>query len=165
MSTSVTLSRPRWNRTSSPFMWLSPGEKQMRPNQLFLLWCIWSCLTRFNESFLCYYLQERKGWSPTNHCTKIVKFSIKYFFSKCDQILRKLQKTLVTFTEEILNGKLHFLSSELLLIWCIWSMLIWVSIKILTPLFWFLQNWSARFCFKGSLMLPKLAWSHWKFRE
>ena len=30
-----------------------------------------------------------------------MKFSIKDFFSKCDQIQ-------VTFTEEILNGKLHF---------------------------------------------------------
>ena len=35
-------------------------------------------------------------------------FSIKDFFSKCDQIRRKL----VTFTEEILNGKNHFLYSE-----------------------------------------------------
>ena len=36
-----------------------------------------------------------------------MKFSIKDFFSKCKQI----QKTadLLTFTEEILNGKLHFL--------------------------------------------------------
>ena len=34
-------------------------------------------------------------------------FSIKDFFSKCDQIHRKLW-ILVTFTEEILNGKLHF---------------------------------------------------------
>ena len=33
-----------------------------------------------------------------------MKFSIKDFFSKCDQIRRKL-------TEEILNGKLHFLCS------------------------------------------------------
>ena len=33
-----------------------------------------------------------------------MKFSIKDFFSKCDQIRMKL-----TFTEEILNGKLHFL--------------------------------------------------------
>ena len=32
-------------------------------------------------------------------------FSIKDFFSKCDQT------DLVTFTEEILNGKLHFLRS------------------------------------------------------
>ena len=35
-------------------------------------------------------------------------FSIKDFFSKCDQIRRKL----VTFTAEILNGKNHFLYSE-----------------------------------------------------
>ena len=35
-----------------------------------------------------------------------MKFSIKDFFSKCDQI-----PDLVTFTEEILNGKLHFLCS------------------------------------------------------
>ena len=33
-----------------------------------------------------------------------MKFPIKNFFSKCDQIRRKL-----TFTEEILNGELHFL--------------------------------------------------------
>ena len=33
-----------------------------------------------------------------------MKFSIKYFFSKWD---------LVTFTEEILDGKLHFLCSEI----------------------------------------------------
>ena len=33
-----------------------------------------------------------------------MKFSIKDFFSKCDQI---------TFTEEILNGKLHFLCSAI----------------------------------------------------
>ena len=32
-----------------------------------------------------------------------MKFSIKYFFSKCDQIRS---------TEEILNGKLHFLCSQ-----------------------------------------------------
>ena len=35
--------------------------------------------------------------------TQKMKFSIKDFFSKCDQIR--------TFTEEILNGKLHFLCS------------------------------------------------------
>ena len=40
------------------------------------------------------------------HYTKM-KFSIKAFSSKCDQIRRKE----VTFTEEILNGKLHFLCS------------------------------------------------------
>ena len=35
-----------------------------------------------------------------------MKFSIKGFFSKCHQIRRKF------FTEEILNGKLHFLCNE-----------------------------------------------------
>ena len=36
-----------------------------------------------------------------------MKFSVKDFFSKCDQIRSFLKK----FTEEILNGKLHFLCS------------------------------------------------------
>ena len=36
------------------------------------------------------------------HCTK--KFSIKDFFSKCDQIAENAD--LVTFTEEILRGTL-----------------------------------------------------------
>ena len=36
-----------------------------------------------------------------------MKFSIRDFFSKCDQI-RSFFPDLVTFTEEILNGKLHF---------------------------------------------------------
>ena len=38
-----------------------------------------------------------------------MKFSIKDFFRKCDQTA-----DLVTFTEEILNGKLHFLCSATL---------------------------------------------------
>ena len=36
---------------------------------------------------------------------KKMKFSIKDFFSKCDQVVADL----VTFNEEILNWKLHFL--------------------------------------------------------
>ena len=43
------------------------------------------------------------------HCTKM-KFSIEDFFSKYDQIHTA---DLVTFIEEILNGKLHFLCSVL----------------------------------------------------
>ena len=39
-----------------------------------------------------------------------MEFSIKDFFSKSDQI-RKKPVDLVTFTEEILNGKIHFLCS------------------------------------------------------
>ena len=42
-----------------------------------------------------------------------MKFSIKDFFSKCDPNLRETAD-LVTFTEEILNGKLHFLCSVIL---------------------------------------------------
>ena len=41
------------------------------------------------------------------HTAQKMEFSIKDFFNKCDQFRRKLQK----FTEEILNGKLHFLCS------------------------------------------------------
>ena len=37
-----------------------------------------------------------------------IKFSIKTFFPKCDHF----PADLVTFTEEILNEKLHFLGSE-----------------------------------------------------
>ena len=44
-----------------------------------------------------------------------MKFSIKDLVSKCDQIRRKLKnlpkKSEVRFTEEIFNGKLHFLCS------------------------------------------------------
>ena len=39
-----------------------------------------------------------------------MKFSMKDFFSKCDRIHRNL-RNLVTFTAEVLNGKLHFLYS------------------------------------------------------
>ena len=39
-----------------------------------------------------------------------MKFSIKNFFSICDQI-RQFPADLVTFNEKILNGKLHFLCS------------------------------------------------------
>ena len=41
---------------------------------------------------------------------KKIKFSTKDFFSNCDQIRRRIAD-LVTFTEEILKGKLHFLGS------------------------------------------------------
>ena len=40
-----------------------------------------------------------------------MKFSFKDFFSKCDQTHRKVD--LITITEEILNGKLHFLCSPI----------------------------------------------------
>ena len=48
-----------------------------------------------------------KPWFDRNNLCNINK-STKDFFSKCDQI----RNFLVTFTEEILNGKFHFLCSE-----------------------------------------------------
>ena len=39
---------------------------------------------------------------------KKMKFSIKNFFSKCDQIRRKLR----IWSQEILNGKRHFLYNQ-----------------------------------------------------
>ena len=44
---------------------------------------------------------------------KKMRFSITDFFSKCDKIRRKLREPedLVTFTEEIRNGKSYFLCS------------------------------------------------------
>ena len=48
---------------------------------------------------------------PDIYTAQKMKFSITYFFGKCDQIRRKLQIWLVTFSEEICNGKFHFLCS------------------------------------------------------
>ena len=57
---------------------------------------------------------QKNNPSPTTtqniQCTKM-KFSVKDFFNKCDQICWKLD--LVTFTKKILNGKLHFLCSDI----------------------------------------------------
>ena len=57
---------------------------------------------------MTYCTQQMK---PALH--KKMRFSITDFFSKCDQIRRKLRETadLVTFTEEIRNGKSYFLCS------------------------------------------------------
>ena len=57
------------------------------------------------------------GLSSSTALHKNLKFSIKEFFSKCDQIgsLRRIwSQDLVAFTEEILNRKIHFLSSRAL---------------------------------------------------
>ena len=51
VSTSVISSRPGWNRTSDPFVWLSPGEKKMGPSQLFW-WCIWPWLIQASVEIL-----------------------------------------------------------------------------------------------------------------
>ena len=52
-----------------------------------------------------------------SHYTKM-KFSIKDFFSKWDQIRRKTAD-LVTFIEEILNGKLFFVQLSLVIFTCL----------------------------------------------
>ena len=52
------------------------------------------------------YLQRKIQELNTLHCTKKMKFSIKDYFSKCDQI-----GSFPQFTKEIFNGKLHFLRS------------------------------------------------------
>ena len=58
-------------------------------------------------------LSVNKVQGPQNgqtHTAQKMKFSIKDFFSKWDQIRRFwFPAGLVTFTEEILHGKLHFL--------------------------------------------------------
>ena len=46
----------------------------------------------------------------SHHTAQKMKFSINDFFSKCNQIRWKTVD-LVTFTDEILNGKLYFLCS------------------------------------------------------
>ena len=58
----------------------------------------------------CEYRKLSK--SLITYCTKM-KFSIKDFSSNCDQIrgFVRFRADLVTFTEEILDGKLHFLCS------------------------------------------------------
>ena len=45
------------------------------------------------------------------HTAQQMKFSIKDFFSKCDHNPQETAD-LVTFTEEIVNGKLHFFCSS-----------------------------------------------------
>ena len=50
-----------------------------------------------------------------------IKFSIKDFFSKCDQI-RSFLADLVTFTKEILNGKLYILYSVIFIFMLFWTL-------------------------------------------
>ena len=55
---------------------------------------------------VCVCVCARRG--PCTYTGQKMKFSIKYFFTKRDQILRKLQTAnLASFAEEILNGKFH----------------------------------------------------------
>ena len=56
-------------------------------------------------------MNEAKQSKNKRYTAPKMKFSIKDFFSKCDQI-RKNTADLITFTEEIVNGELHFLCSN-----------------------------------------------------
>ena len=56
-------------------------------------------------------MNEAKQSKNERYTAPKMKFSIKDFFSKCDQI-RKNTTDLITFTEEIVNGELHFLCSN-----------------------------------------------------
>ena len=49
---------------------------------------------------------QRPQYLKFHFSTQKMKFSIKDFFSKCDQITQKTA-TSVTFTEKMLIGKLH----------------------------------------------------------
>ena len=71
------------------------------------------------KSFLCILLKSISRDKSKSICLKRVqlfnkrtaqkmKFSVKDFFSKCDQF----PADLVTFTEKIFNGKLHFLCGD-----------------------------------------------------
>ena len=70
-----------------------------------------------------------------------MKFSIKDFFSKCDQ-----QETadLVTFTEKILNGKLRFLCSDNCADCCL---LVRKGLTGIGALFIRFGGWSLSFCY------------------
>ena len=82
----------------SSVMWQNPQESQVFL-KISLRMSIITSLISERSSFLYFYLL-------TIFTAPKMKFSIKDFFSKCDQIRRKLSGT-----EEILNGKLYSLSS------------------------------------------------------
>ena len=60
---------------------------------------------------LCLFMDRKTVMSKQPAALKM-NFFIKDFFNKCDQNLQ-FPANLVIFTEETLNGKLHFLSSDL----------------------------------------------------
>ena len=58
------------------------------------------------------FLRHHRGRFRTlSNTAQKMKFTIKVFFSKCGH--PQFPADLVTFTEEILNGKLHFLYSDI----------------------------------------------------
>ena len=66
-------------------------------------------LLHFIHYLLHFYITFLYSSLTSFHTAQKMKFSIEDLCSKCDQIHRELG--FVIFTEEILNGKLHFLFS------------------------------------------------------
>ena len=65
-------------------------------NTFYAVWIVIDVLNQFSQLMIILFI---------DHTAQNMKFSIRDFFSKCDQI--RLRK----FTEEIFHGKLHFLCS------------------------------------------------------
>ena len=67
---------------------------------------LWFTTCKSEKFSIEYFLQ----FLNTTNIAQKIKFSMKNFFSKWDQIRKKIAD-LVTFTEDMLKGKLHFFCS------------------------------------------------------
>ena len=76
----------------------------------FTTWCI--KVLSWNKNHFLSFLKGSHLPKIVKGTAQKVKFSMKDFFSKCDQIRGFLWIWSHLFTEEILNGKLHFLCRE-----------------------------------------------------
>ena len=70
--------------------------RESAENTFYAVWIVIDVLNQFSQLMIILFI---------DHTAQNMKFSIRDFFSKCDQI--RLRK----FTEEIFHGKLHFLCS------------------------------------------------------
>ena len=97
-----------------------------------LLYSYWKDVFQDKIRYVMRYVVAFSMWT---------KFSVEGIFSKCDQIRRKLETAdLVTFTEEILNEKVHFLCSERSLPqMLILTKTMWLTFKMTCCTFVFLQ--------------------------
>ena len=65
------------------------------------------------DDILGAYRHKSRCWGTQGHIAQKMKFSIKDFFSKCDQICSSWRFHVFTFTEKIFNGKLHFVQCQM----------------------------------------------------
>ena len=88
-----------------------PPRNNLFINKFWKLWHLYFlCIFEFFiERVVSLRVSSRDLLSPVS--VDRMKFSTKNLLSKCDQIRRKLSH-LDTFTEQIFNGKLHFLWSQ-----------------------------------------------------